>query len=123
MRNFCSLFTNVCFFCGITSLLLILLSTTFLADIGNNYNCSFHFAIAFKSKKENNYCCCNSWKSNTCRESNQERSDTKKEAKKIKSDNFTGSIREKLNLKLYKKLFLVFGAPIIVSPILYVNKT
>ena len=44
---------------------------------------------------------CDSWKSDSCRESNQEkkgRSDTKNEAKAIKNDNFKGGNIKKPNI-------------------------
>ena len=43
------------------------------------------------------------------------------EAKKIKSDNFTRSNREKLIIRWHHHYFVFLGVPIIFSPTLYVN--
>ena len=58
---------------------------------------------ALRARKSNNYCYCNSWKAITLERKlskKKQRTDTKKNAKRIKSDNFTNSNREKSNIAI-----------------------
>ena len=77
-----------------------------------------------RAKKTNNYRYCDSWKSDNFRkEANKkkQRTDTKKDAKRIKSDNFTRGNREKLNdwmIGLHHNYF-VFGGSNNISPTVY----
>ena len=73
---------------------------------------NYWYSIAFKSEKERAYC--NSWKRDEYIKSNQERKNSKMEAKKIKSDNYTRS-NMKMNNFMALKLFCILGAPILFS--------
>ena len=67
------------------------------------------FAIAFKS---DNYRYRDSWKSDNFREEaikKKQRNDTKKDAKRIKSDNFTRGNREKSNIAIAILEQLIIG--------------